>query len=302
MNLIQVSARPCITLSNNRAITNSLDVADFFQKRHDNLLRDIRSIMADVPIEFASLNFEECFKNNELANGKTEPYYNLTRDAFTLLAMGFTGKKALAFKLAYIEAFNQMEAAIKGNTLHPSTITPEMQSTLQSIVADKSSGNGKHRAMMWSRFNRHFKIDRYSQLPVTQFEDALAYMQAIPAFGDPETEEDSIKHLSRAFEVAAKVSAEVTRMAFDSVIGSKEEANPWQSRRWLFGFSFDSNTNRMQPVVRPVDPDACVVTLMELADAIHRGGDFSPTNDELIVLARACQSRLMGRAGITDTH
>lgn len=68
-------------------------------------MQAIRNLLQDETVS-GRLIFKECLKINELANGKTEPYYELDRDGFTLLAMGFTGKQALQFKLSYIDAFN----------------------------------------------------------------------------------------------------------------------------------------------------------------------------------------------------
>ncbi|AJC85501.1 phage regulatory protein [Campylobacter lari] len=105
----------------------SLDIAKVFGKRHDNVLADIKLILNELREIGASqglLNFEETYRNTEIrgfgkVKGKTrkDRCYNLTRDAFTLLAMGFTGKKALQFKIAFINAFNQMEQIIKNKEI-----------------------------------------------------------------------------------------------------------------------------------------------------------------------------------------
>lgn len=86
---------------------SSLSVAEHFGKPHKNVLASIRQIAAECPAEFSELNFQPAEYIDE--QGKPRIMYQLTRDAFTLLAMGFTGKKALAWKLRYIEAFNAME-------------------------------------------------------------------------------------------------------------------------------------------------------------------------------------------------
>ncbi|HEH8399778.1 Rha family transcriptional regulator [Pseudomonas aeruginosa] len=88
--------------------TTSLDVAKHFRKRHDNVLRDIKNL--ECPEDFALLNFEECSRTG--ANNRPEPYVRMTRDGFTLLCMGFTGKEAMHWKVAYINAFNKMEQAL----------------------------------------------------------------------------------------------------------------------------------------------------------------------------------------------
>lgn len=94
-----------VTVLNNTAVTSSLIVADYFIKRHSDVLRQIqRLILADAKLR--SLFVSDTYVDEQ---GKERPMYYLTRDGFTLLAMGFTGKKALQFKIAYIEAFNKME-------------------------------------------------------------------------------------------------------------------------------------------------------------------------------------------------
>lgn len=92
-----------------RAVTTSIDVAERFEKEHFHVLRSIREI--EVPEEFSASNFG--FTDYEDSQGKSRPMCIMTRDGFTLLAMGFTGPKAMAWKVRYIEAFNAMEAQIR---------------------------------------------------------------------------------------------------------------------------------------------------------------------------------------------
>jgi Rha family phage regulatory protein len=105
---------PTLAIVDGIPTTTSLEVAQHFGKRHDNVLQAIQSLRAQVGPDHA-LNFQEMVNEVQIGSGATRqhPAYRLTRDGFTLLAMGFTGKKALAFKLAYIEAFNRMEAELR---------------------------------------------------------------------------------------------------------------------------------------------------------------------------------------------
>ena len=107
MNQIIVS--PQVFVKDSKAVTTSLEVAKVFKKRHDHVLRDIESL--EIPEDFRLLNFGESDYLN--SQGKIQPMYEMTRDGFTLLAMGFTGKKAMQFKIAYIQAFNAMENQLK---------------------------------------------------------------------------------------------------------------------------------------------------------------------------------------------
>ena len=80
---------------NGRVMVSSLQVAEHFEKRHDNILRDIKRL--EIPEDFRLLNFEESSYVNQ--QGKEQPMYLMTRDGFTLLVMGFTGPKAMEWKI-----------------------------------------------------------------------------------------------------------------------------------------------------------------------------------------------------------
>jgi Rha family phage regulatory protein len=88
--------------------TTSLDVAEKFGKRHADVLRAIDNL--ECSKEFNQRNF--ALVEHLDAKGEGRPMYELTRDGFTMLAMGFTGRKAIAWKERYIEAFNAMERSL----------------------------------------------------------------------------------------------------------------------------------------------------------------------------------------------
>lgn len=93
---------------------DSLYVAEFFEKNHKEVLRDIRNIAAPnsgLSKEFAERNF--ALRSYKDKQNQKRPCYYLTRDGFTILVMGYTGKKALRFKELYIRRFNEMEELIK---------------------------------------------------------------------------------------------------------------------------------------------------------------------------------------------
>ncbi|WP_286997505.1 MULTISPECIES: Rha family transcriptional regulator [Comamonas] len=100
---------PTVIVIDGKPSTTSNEVAAHFGKQHLHVMERIRSLLPNLPAEhqsdFRLVEFTD-------AKGEKRPAYRLTRDGFTLLAMGFTGKKALAFKLAYIDAFNRMEAEL----------------------------------------------------------------------------------------------------------------------------------------------------------------------------------------------
>ncbi|ELS7774849.1 Rha family transcriptional regulator [Escherichia coli] len=109
MTTLPTLSQPEIAIVDGQAVTSSLAVADFFSKRHDDVLKKIRIL--DCSPEFCARNFAETSILVRQPNGGTRklPCYQITRDGFAFLAMGFTGKRAARFKEAYINAFNQME-------------------------------------------------------------------------------------------------------------------------------------------------------------------------------------------------
>ena len=96
-------------------VVTSLDVAETFEKEHKHVMEDIRRISESLnTAEMSALFYEAEYK---ASNGKSNPMFYMNRDGFTLLAMSYTGQKAMRFKLAYINQFNQMEELLKGKLI-----------------------------------------------------------------------------------------------------------------------------------------------------------------------------------------
>lgn len=101
-----------IRVEKNVPVVSSRDVAMTFDKRHDHVLRDIDNLIRYKP-NFGEISTWFIRREETDSRGRSQPMFLMTRDGFSLLAMGFTGKKALQFKIAYINAFNRMEKCIK---------------------------------------------------------------------------------------------------------------------------------------------------------------------------------------------
>lgn len=97
-----------VKIENQQIVTDSRQIAENFGKEHKNVLVAIREIL--VAEKSATKFFME---SEHEYRGQKFPMYLMNRDGFTLLAMGFTGKQALEWKLKYIKAFNEMEAELK---------------------------------------------------------------------------------------------------------------------------------------------------------------------------------------------
>lgn len=97
-----------LSMQNGEPVVSSRQIAESFEKRHDHVMRDIEDIMRGLPKNGDTPMFYKTEYIHE-QNGQSYPMYLMNRDGFTLLAMGFTGKAALEWKLKYIAAFNEME-------------------------------------------------------------------------------------------------------------------------------------------------------------------------------------------------
>lgn len=107
-----------VIMHDRQAVTTSLRIAEVFGKQHKDVLEAIRDLISSA--ENSAL-LETYFAEGEYkaSNGKANPMYYMNRDGFTLLAVGFTGKRALQFKISYINAFNSMETQIKTGYVIP---------------------------------------------------------------------------------------------------------------------------------------------------------------------------------------
>ncbi|EJN8536456.1 Rha family transcriptional regulator, partial [Escherichia coli] len=105
MATIPALSQPEITIQNGRAVTTSVAIANFFDKRHERVIDKVRNL--ECSIEFTEHNFVSSKYTD--STGRKLPMYQITKNGFVFLVMGFTGKKAAAFKEAYIAEFDRME-------------------------------------------------------------------------------------------------------------------------------------------------------------------------------------------------
>lgn len=101
-----------VFIENNEVVTDSKKVAEVFRKQHQHVTQAIEKLGTEFNSSEFSLLFQETTYKPEGAK-RSYKKYNMTKDGFTLLVMGFTGKKALQFKMMYINEFNRMEAELK---------------------------------------------------------------------------------------------------------------------------------------------------------------------------------------------
>lgn len=111
-------------------VTDSLKVAQVFGKQHRNVLQSIRNLI--VTAENSAVKKWFCETTYLSAKGQTQPMFIMTRDGFSLLAMGLTGAKAMQFKVAFIEQFNAMEKVVR-QAMQPTTTPAIPQSFAEAL-------------------------------------------------------------------------------------------------------------------------------------------------------------------------
>jgi Rha family phage regulatory protein len=111
---------PEITIRNDRAVTTSLAVASFFQKLHKDVLRKISTLESSPSFNQRNFTLVEYLDEKK----EKRPAYEMTKNGFIFLVMGFTGKKAAAFKEAYIAEFDRMESELIQQKTQPPAAMP----------------------------------------------------------------------------------------------------------------------------------------------------------------------------------
>lgn len=187
---VPASATPDLIVIDGKVTTSSLQIAEHFGKRHTHVIRAIRNLLTDLSpegepknglSEFAQLNFG--LSEFVDSTGRHLPMYRITRDGFTLLAMGFTGKEALQWKLAYIDAFNKMEAELTSRAL-PYTVQPtdKLSAEQQGVLRDLLTSHVKRLPIQkqggamvqgWSKLKAHFGVS-YRDIPAAEFTEAVS--------------------------------------------------------------------------------------------------------------------------------
>lgn len=154
-----------VKVENNQIVTDSRSVAEHFGKQHKNVLQTIENLAAENPATkflFQKATFEN--------RGKQYPMYLMNRDGFSLLVMGFTGAKALEWKLKYIEAFNVMERKLKEATYDSYMISDPVERAKKWIEEETE--------------RQKLRAENKVMLPKADFYDTVANTESLFSMAD----------------------------------------------------------------------------------------------------------------------
>ncbi len=216
-----LAAAQSLFLDHGHPVTTSRALAERFDKKHFHVIRGIEKIIVDLADPtFSASNFG--FSEYKNKRGKTLPEYRITRDGFALLAMGFTGRDALAWKVAFIAAFNALEAELRAkeeerHALLPVSPPPSITSVLSFVPSSK-----RPKPATRARRSPNRSANRPPPSPTT------AAAPAASACLPPETamtdQELTAAH-QRAFSVAAAMTSNLTPTALLIINAARAQGN-----------------------------------------------------------------------------
>ena len=167
---------PEISIIEGKPTITSRQIAEDFDRAHAHVMRDIEE--AELSDLFRKDNFQESEYSVEGQSRKYKQYI-LTRDGFTMIAMGYQGKKAMGFKEAYITAFNNMEELLKQDK------QPITAVQLQAIRDETTNCTRylKHKSssfsqVLYRQMKREFGYSKIELLPVDQYEQVIQWIKS----------------------------------------------------------------------------------------------------------------------------
>lgn len=208
MTLITTKA---VQIFNGHPVTSSRTVAEYFGKRHDHVMRAIRDLITQKPELEQASNFGLLQETVQVGNGGTKQVsvYYMDQKGFCILAMGFTGAKALEFKCAFYDEFERMENELRNQQAAQApalpapavTLSHEQRKQVMREVGKRCRKPEEYKAM-YGKLKRAFGVKSYVDIPSARFSDALAVIegklvapQQMPQgslFGDGEPVKDPI--------------------------------------------------------------------------------------------------------------
>lgn len=176
-----VNLRDAVSIINNEPRTTSLKVAEVFGKLHKDVLRKIENL--DCSEAFTSAHFCAHVENQQVGTARRDmKYYEMTKDGFMFLVMGFTGKQAARIKEAYIAAFNWMAAQLFGRPA--AKTTPDTRTPLRDAV---SMLVGKKHLMYpdaYAIVHQRFAVAHIDELSAEQIPQAVEYVHRLALDGE----------------------------------------------------------------------------------------------------------------------
>ena len=181
-----------------RAVTSSFKVAEYFGKKHSDVVRAVDDLIAknqELQVLRNFARYSETVSLNDKGATRKVPAYWMDRKGFCLLAMGFTGAKALEFKCAFYDQFERMEEALRAPSDQSALITTTEQYEIRKAIKSRAKNSSVHYQTVYNALYDYFKIASYKDLRHDQMKAALALIETCtlkPQLSAPTIPEGSI--------------------------------------------------------------------------------------------------------------
>ena len=163
-----------------RAVTSSFKVAEYFGKKHSDVVRAVDDLIAknqELQVLRNFARYSETVSLNDKGATRKVPAYWMDRKGFCLLAMGFTGAKALEFKCAFYDQFERMEEALRAPSDQSALITTTEQYEIRKTIKSRAKNSSVHYQTVYNALYDYFKIASYKDLRHDQMKAALALIE-----------------------------------------------------------------------------------------------------------------------------
>lgn len=167
-----------ITLSTDQPITSTLKVAEVFGRNHKDVVRKLEGLGCSK--SFTERNFTPSEYSDP--TGRKLPMYQMTKNGFAILVMGFTGKKAMQFKEAYIEAFDWMADKLARRLPVDPPISEQQAAYLRSLVSriamrEPEKARPRTFAAVYRQLHVAFEVSRYTDISAQCYQDAVELLE-----------------------------------------------------------------------------------------------------------------------------
>lgn len=163
-----------------RAVTSSFKVAEYFGKKHSDVVRAVDDLIAknqELQVLRNFARYSETVSLNDKGATRKVPAYWMDRKGFCLLAMGFTGAKALEFKCAFYDEFERMEQALRAPSDQSALITTTEQYEIRKTIKSRAKNSSVHYQTVYNALYDYFKIASYKDLRHDQMKAALTLIE-----------------------------------------------------------------------------------------------------------------------------
>lgn len=182
----QLIAQNAFRVVEGRPVTSSRIVAEYFGKRHSDVVRAIQTIITQKPDLQASRNFAQWSEEVEIGSGakRAVTCFWMDQKGFSILAMGFTGSKALDFKCAFYDEFERMEQQLHPQCpahaqLPPPSLSEQQAYAIMSEVAKRAKNCGAHYQTIYRALKARYQVTKYTHIPASAFDDAVAFIRSV---------------------------------------------------------------------------------------------------------------------------